>query len=410
MLLYPASYNANTLKKMHHLKNVSFMLAGLMCQCFAAIAQLGIAENNNAFAVEFFLQWCKQTDKNIVISPFSISATLGMTYPGARNATAAQMKTALHFHSNAEQQSHEFHTLLTSINTAGSPMVIANTLWMQKGFGVEQSFLKVNSKYFDSNFRQVDFIEAPDSSRMAINELIEKQTRDKIKNLLPPGSINPMTRLVLTNAISFKDLWATSFDPKKTKDRDFFVSPAKPVKAKFMELQNVTLNVFENDLVTILELPYKNAKFSMLVLLPKSSVDIFEKSFTASAYRSWNIAPGKLRTIQLPRFKINHEAQPVEILKQFGMTNAFHEGRADFSGISNEAKLFISGIFHKAFIEVNEEGTEAAAATAVVAQTESIEEPQKEFDFIANKPFLFVLRDRTTNSILFIGKVKDPTQ
>ena len=385
------------------------LLAVLLCQSTTAIAQPE-AESNNAFALKFFMQWQKQTDKNIVVSPFSISAALSMAYPGARNATATQMQTALHFHENPEKQNQAFNTLLDSINAPGSPMVIANTIWMQSGFRVERGFVDVNTKNVHLNFHQVNFAGAPDSIRREINALIDKQTRNKITNLLPAGSINSLTRLVLTNAIYFKDSWAIGFDPKNTKDRDFFVSSGKAVKTKFMELQNVTFNFFENDVVTVLELPYRNARFSMFIVLPKSDAAVFENSFTSASYKSWNLAPGRFRSIQIPRFKIDHEVQPAEILKHFGMTDAFQEGKADFTGISKEVRLFISGIFHKAFIEVNEEGTEAAAATAAVVQAESAEEPQKEMDFVANRPFSFVLRDRITNSIVFIGKVKDPTQ
>jgi serpin B len=382
----------------------------LLCQSVAAVAQPKVAENSNAFAIRFFMQWQKETDRNIVVSPLSISAALSMAYQGARNATATQMKTALNFHDNPEQQAKEFNTMLTSINSQGSPMVINNTMWLQKGFKIERGFIDVNAKYSYSTFHPVNFIGAPDATRMQINALIEKQTRNKITNLLPAGSINPLTRLVLTNAIYFKDSWAVGFDPKKTREQNFYVSPGEPVKTKFMELQNVTFNFFESETATIVELPYQNARFSMLIILPKGDGPKFETSFTPTDYKSWNLTPGRFRSIQLPKFRIDHEVQPAVILKHFGMTNAFSEGQADFTGISKEVRLFISAIFHKAFIEVNEEGTEAAAATAVVVQAESAAEPQKEMDFIANKPFVFVLRDRITNSILFIGKVKDPTK
>jgi serine protease inhibitor len=393
-----------------YFKNFLFFLAVMLCLPFAATAQPEITQGNNAFALDFYSQWNKHADKNIVLSPFSISAAIGMTYPGARNITADQMKVAMRFRGDLMQQNQEFHSLMMSINAAGSPMVISNTLWMQKGFKIQQEFLELNSKYFGSGFQQINFTGAPDSSRVAINASIEKQTSDKIKNLLPGGSINSLTRLVLTNAIHFKDSWAIPFDKKQTKDGDFFVSPGKPVKTTFMSMQNAMFNFFENHKVTIVELPYSNGKYSMLFLLPKGDADVLEKSLNSEVYSSWNFEPGRFRNLQLPKFKIDHEVNPVDILKSFGMTNAFQEGKADFSGISKDAKLFISGIFHKAFIEVNEVGTEAAAATAVVAQTESVIVPKKELDFIANKPFLFILRDRMTNSILFIGKVKDPSQ
>jgi serine protease inhibitor len=320
-----------------------------------AMAQPAIVDRNNAFALDFYLQWRKSTDKNIVFSPFSMSAALGMVYPGARNTTADQMKTALHFHKNIGEQNLEFHKLMKALSTDESPLAISNSLWIQKGFRIEGDFLKVNSTYFDSNLHQVDFAGAADSARVAINSLIEQQTRDKIKDLLPGGSISQQTRLVLTNAVYFKDSWAKPFDPKQSREREFFVARSKAVKTTFMELNNEEFNFFENDVVMIAELPYASGKFSMLILLPKRDVASFEKSLNVSAYRSWNLTRRKFRTIQLPSFKIDHEVRPVEILKRFGMTDAFQEGKADFTGMSKDGKLFISGIFHKAFIEVNEQ-------------------------------------------------------
>jgi serpin B len=391
-----------------YIKTAFFTLLALLSQCTITLAQPDIAKNTNAFAFDFYLQWRNETSKNIVLSPFSISAAVGMTYPGARNETADQMQNALRFHVDLEQHYKQFQALVSDIDADGSPMSVANTLWMQSGFQIEKDFLDASEKYFGSTVRQVNFSAAPDSARVAVNTLIEQQTRTKIKDLLPPGSVNPLTRLVLANAVYFKDSWATAFDPEKTKDREFFLSPKKSITAKFMELHRVDFPFYENNLVTVLELPYRNPRFSMLILLPKGDMGVFENSLTSEAYTSWNFTSGRFKSIQIPRFKIDHEVEPAEILKRFGMTQAFQEGQADFSGISKEQRLFISGIFHKAFIEVNEEGTEAAAATAVVVQAES--EPARQPDFIANKPFMFILRDRISNCILFIGKVKDPTQ
>jgi serpin B len=390
------------------IKTLPFVLTFLVLHSIAVVAQPATTQNSNTFAFKFYQQWSRQTDGNIVLSPFSISASIAMTYPGARNKTADQMKTAMQFHANARQQSEEFHLLMSAINAEGSPMVIANTLWMQKGFKIEQNLSDVNARYFGAGFRKVNFAGAPDSTRVAINALIEKQTNDKITNLLPAGSINSLTRLVLTNAIYFKDAWAVPFSRDKTKDRDFFVTPGKPIKAKFMEHQNVTFNYTDNDGATIVELPSKNKRFSMLIVLPKHDLADLQKALHTIPYGSWKLKPGRFKTVQVPRFKIDHEVEPVRILKHFGMTSAFQESEADFRGISKDTRLFISGIFHKAFVEVNEEGTEAAAATAVVAQAESIEEPQPGLDFIANKPFMFILRDRITNNILFMGQVKNP--
>jgi serpin B len=393
---------------MKRLISTLLSLAALFCHCNAVVAQSKVVEQNNAFALDFYARWSKQADKNIVISPFSMSAAVGMIYPGAKSVTAEQIRTAMRYSANLKEHNEQFKKLMSSINAAGGPMVISNTLWMQQGFRIETPFLDQNTQYFDSNLRQVDFAGAADSTRRVINERIEKQTRDKIKDLLPAGSINNLTRMVLTNAIYFKDAWSVPFDGKKTKDRKFNVSSATSVTAPFMEHSNEIFQFFEDDRVTIVDLLYRSGQFSMLVVLPKKDLATVMKSLNVTTLNSWNFKPGKFRTLQLPKFKIDHEVAPAPILKELGMTNAFQEGKADFSGVSKEARLFISGIFHKAFIEVNEQGTEAAAATAVVAQAESVIEPVKELDFIANKPFLFILRDRVTNSIVFIGKVQDP--
>jgi serpin B len=336
-------------------------------------------------------------------------ATLGMIYPGASTTTAGQMQRAVGFRSNIDVHNREFQALLTPLHAKGTPMSVANGLWMQKGFHIDQRFMQANLKYFSSEVHQSNFAGAPDAARKEINAAVEKQTREKIKDLLPPGSINSLTKLVLTNAISFKDAWANPFDPAKTRDQDFFVSPQKSVTTKFMEQQNAIFLFHEDDRITAVELPYQNGRFSMLIVLPKGDAPKSEKDLTHT-YNSWNFRPGRFKTLQLPKFKIDHEVEPVEILKHFGMTNAFQEGKADFSGISKDVRLFISGMFHKAFIEVDEVGTEAAAATAAVVQAESAIEPVKELSFIANKPFLFILRDRISNTILFIGKVNDPSR
>jgi serine protease inhibitor len=388
--------------------NVTFrmlLLINIVLQTLSLSAQ-SEGQHHNKFTINFYQEWSKTSEENIVMSPFSIYTTLGMVYPGAHSITARQMRQAAGFPSKLVEHHQHVQAVATPLAAPGGPIVITNGLWMQSGFKIEKAFINTNLRYFGSKIHEVNFDGDPDASRRTINTAIEEQTRHKIKDLLPSGSINALTKLVLTNAISFKDGWANPFDSARTKEQDFFLSSGNSVEAQFMEQRNTIFPFYENDLATVLELPYHNGNFSMLIVLPKTETP--DPGRFLSSYPSWTFRPGRLRKLQMPKFRIEHAVDPVSILKGFGMTDAFSEHKADFSGITKSVRLFISGIFHKAFIEVNEFGTEAAAATAAVVQAESSVEPVKEFDFVANKPFVFIIRQRTNNTILFIGRVNNP--
>ncbi|MFZ6011117.1 MAG: serpin family protein [Bacteroidota bacterium] len=366
-----------------------------------------ITPGNTAFAIDFYKECSAQSPKNVFISPFSISSALAMTYPGARAKTAEEMKLALGFIQNLKTQNNEYSSLIRNLSGRESPFKIANTLWTMTGYRYEPKFIEINDIYFDATFKEVNFKNF-DETRKEINTSIEDQTQGKIKDLLPPGSITELTRLVLTNAVYFKDSWLVPFKKEKTKNADFFSEPGKPVKAMFMENAGKFYG-FENESVSILELPYLSGDFSMVILLPKVDLKEFEEQIlTADNYFNWSLVRTPFTKIMVPRFKIEQTTAPVPILQKFGMVEAFNENKADFSGISTQQQLFISGIYHKAFVDVNEEGTEAAAATGVVAEARSAEFLAPPRDFIANRPFIFIIRDVTSKTILFIGKLADP--
>jgi serpin B len=239
-----------------------------------------------------------------------------------------------------------------------------------------------------------------------INSFIEEQTHNRIKDLLPEGSINSDTRLVLTNAVYFKDSWAVPFKIENTKPATFHTSAQHSVKTMFMQ-QAGYFSGFENNVVSILELPYKDGNFSMVIFLPKVSMGEFENEFlNTDNYSSWSLSRAPYSKIMVPRFNIAQSTAADSILQKFGMVTAFKEMEADFSGITTEQDLAISGIYHKAFVQVNEEGTEATAATAVAAEQRSTQ-PEPRI-FVADHPFVFIIRHVKSGSILFMGKLANP--
>ena len=365
-----------------------------------------IVNSNNEFCFDFYKECRDENSSNIFVSPFSISCALAMVYPGARGETAEEMKLAMGFLNNLKKQNSEYAYLLKDLTESPSPFMVTNTLWTDIGMNYEKEFTDINASYFGSNFKPVNFANA-ESTRLDINAAVEEQTHDKIKDLIPAGGIDRDTRLVLTNAIYFKDSWAIPFRKEKSRQGKFFTTPTQTVSTTFMQ-QAGSFQGFENNVVSILELPYTHNNFSMIILLPKISMEEFENDFlNAENYSSWHLSSVPFNNILMPRFTMEQATAAVPILKRFGMNTAFVENEADFSGIATKKPLYITGIFHKAFVEVNEEGTEAAAATGVVIGTRSSGSPEPR-EFIADHPFIFIIRDVKSQSILFIGKLATP--
>jgi len=372
-----------------------------------------VADGCNRFAFDLYAHLLRQ-EGNLFFSPYSISTALAMTSAGARGQTAEQMAQALSLPASGAAVHAAYGALQNDLNAAGAggefELAVANRLWGQKGYRFLPDFLKLLEADYGAGLEQVDFARATEAARRTINAWVEKQTRDKIKDLLTPGVLDAMTRLVLTNAIYFKGKWAEEFDKKLTRDEDFFVTPEKKVTAPLMR-RTAEFGYFDGGEMHALELAYQGDRLAMVVLLPKSKdgIEGLEAALTLNMLEGTcaGLRRRKVR-VALPRFKTTAEFSLKDMLVAMGMTDVFDSGRADFSGMSGKKDLFISAVVHKAFVDTNEEGTEAAAATAVVARMTAVAEPPPVFR--ADHPFLFLIRDTETGAILFLGRILDPTK
>jgi serpin B len=262
-------------------------------------------------------------------------------------------------------------------------------------------------KYYKGGFNEVDYIADPEGARIKINDWVSRETKEKIKDILNPGDITRLTRLVLTNAIYFKGKWQTEFNKNLTNDEYFYLINGQKTKVKMMYQKN-TFNYYENNDLQLLEIPYKGNKISMVIILPKvGKFKTVENIMDEKKLQEWlKNAMGTEVKAYIPRFKFTQSFDLSKNLSDMGMEDAF-SAAADFSGINGKKNLYISEVIHKAFVEVNEEGTEAAAATAVVLDTKTLIE---ELVFKADHPFIFLIRDKETGSILFMGRVMDPNK
>jgi serpin B len=376
--------------------------------------QAALSASNNAFAIDLYGQLRKQ-DGNLFFSPESISTALAMAYAGARGSTSSQMAAALHFTLPPDRLHPAMGALLGNLNAAhpAYQLRVANALWAEKDFHFLDDFLELTKDDYAAGLHPVDFRAAPEATRSTINQWVEQQTDDKIKNLLPASSVTPATRLVLTNAIYFKGDWQKQFDKASTKDEDFHLSVTQTIKAPLMHLQD-EFRYFNGGTFQALDIPYKSAELSMIVLLPNDAAGLpaLEQSMTAANVQQWliQLRPGQKVILTMPKFKMTRQFELAGTLGALGMGQAFHQETADFSGMTGERDLWISAAVHKAFIDVNEEGTEAAAATGIVMRSMAMTREQPPIVFRADHPFVFLIRDNLSGSILFMGRVTDPTK
>lgn len=369
----------------------------------------GIVAGNNELAFDLYKQMTlNNNDTNVFYSPISISTALAMTYAGARGETEKQMAKTLHFTLDQQHLHPAYFELMKSLkNQKEYELHIANALWGQTGYKFLNDFVSLTNNYYEAGFKEVNFKNNTEGSRREINHWVEEQTKEKIKELIPEKILKPSTRLVLTNAIYFKGSWAHKFDTKKTLEIPFKTTSGRKIQVPTMMTQN-DLNYTENNMFQILELPYSGNKLSMVILLPKENqkLEQLEKILTANTIETWL---GDLRKekidLFLPKFKIAYNLNLNDALKSLGMKDAFDE-TANFSGMTGYHDLYISRVLHKAFVDVNEEGTEAAAATAVIMEFKSM--PSKSLIFKADHPFIFLIRDISTGNIVFIGRIMNP--
>jgi len=379
-----------------------------LSSCLFAQDLGSVVDANNQFAFELYWQY-KSKDGNIFFSPYSISSALAMTYEGARGKTADEIQAVFHFPKDGSARQESFLKVYNQINKKDKKYQLhtANALWAQKDYPFLEDYFKLVEKYYGGKITSLDFVKETEKSRLTINRWVEEQTNDKIKDLVPRGSVGSDTRLVLTNAIYFKGFWLKQFDKKDTEEKDFRVSPGNTVKSQMMHStgKGMEFNYAETDKLQILELPYEGEELSMLILLPKeNSLESVEGSLNAEKLSKLK---GLLRKeevdIYMPKFKFETKYFMAEDLCRMGMPTAF-SGSADFSGMTGKRDLFISQVIHQAFVDVNEEGTEAAAATAVIMKM-GLSEIRT---FKADHPFIFVIQERETGNILFLGRVVNP--
>jgi serpin B len=371
-----------------------------------------VAAANNAFAVELYAKLSPQAG-NLFFSPNSLETALAMTYAGARGQTAAQMSAVLHLPQKGDALHQDLAALISELNGKGKrsfELSVANALWGHKGYAFQPAFLKLVKDNYGAGLEDVDFANEP-AARATINGWVEKQTHEKIKDLIPVGILNDLTRLVLTNAIYFKGTWEDQFEKKATRDQPFHISAAEQVNCSLMTRKG-KYAYSESDKFQAVQLPYKGRELSMIVLLPRAvdGLPDLERELTAENAAKWL---GELKQndviVSLPRFKVEAQFSLAPVLQSLGMKDAFSAADADFSGMTGNRDLFITAVLHKAFVDVNEEGTEAAAASAVVMGLRGMppREPQPKI-FRADHPFIFLIRHEQSGAILFLGRLAKP--
>jgi serpin B len=370
-----------------------------------------IVKGNTVFALDLYAK-LREGEGNLFLSPMSISTALGMTYAGARGKTAEEMSAVLHLPADQEKAHEALGSLTGELNTLaeaeGVRVSIANALWGQKGYAFRDEFLATVKKHYGGGLGEVDFAR-PEAARATINAWVEKYTQDKIKDLIPEGVLDAMTRLVLTNAIYFKGDWESPFEKHATHDAPFHLSADKQVQAPLM-FQEERFPYAKAEGLQVLEMPYKGGRMSMVIVLPDKvdGLSAVEKEFTPANLEKWlgALKPTELY-VYVPKFETTAQFELNKTLAGMGMSLAFDVEKADLSGMTTTEKLFISNVIHKAWVRVDEKGTEAAAATAVVAKgTAGPLEPPPTFR--ADHPFFFLIRDTKTGSILFMGRVVNP--
>ncbi|MBS3734967.1 MAG: serpin family protein [Phycisphaerae bacterium] len=385
----------------------------------------------NAFAIDTYARLRGEAEGNLFFSPTSIHTALAMTYAGARGTTAEQMETALHLPEDADDIHAGFAKLIADLNDPATIHIarreedgkvmwqkvpayqlhVANALWPQAGYPFKEAFTGLVRTQYAAALEQLDY-KAPAKARTRINAWVEDKTNEKIKNLIPAGVLDPLTRLVLTNAVYFKSNWSEDFSKHATKDGDFHVSPEKTVTAPLMH-QTESFGYAETDALQVLSLPYKANELDMVVLLPREvdGLAALEDALTAEKLAGWLEALQRQRVrVTLPKWEFTSKFRLKSVLSAMGMPDAFDPEKADFSGMTDAEKLFISAVLHKAFVAVDEEGTEAAAATAVVMDTRAMPPATEPKVFTADHPFVFCIRHRPTGAILFMGRVANPAK
>lgn len=374
-----------------------------------------IVTSDNAFGIDLFTRIVEaenseNENKNIFISPTSVSLALAMTYNGAADSTKAAMQKALKKEGLSTNEINQTYEALIDMLVSADPDVIldiANAIYYEESFTVEQDFVNTNQTYYDAEVNSLDFSDP--ASLDVINGWVANNTNNKITKIL--NQLNPDDIMVLLNAIYFKGTWKYEFEDSLTTDRTFYMKNGDTKDVPMMEM-NDSFNYYSNDLLQMVELPYGNGDFSMVILLPNANdgIDNVIATLSPQHWNAWLDSLSKRKVdLRLPKFTFKYDIGLNDVLKDMGMGIAFEAGLADFSNINSVAgkNLYISNVLHKTFVEVNEQGTEAAAVTAVTITFTSVN-PYGPVTFHADHPFLFAIKEKSTNAIVFIGRMMEP--
>ena len=375
-----------------------------------------LVAGNTEFACELYRQ-VRQGDENLFFSPYSISLALAMTYAGAEGQTAEQMASALHFYLPADSLHSAFNYLDQQLASRGSTasgkegegfrLNVVNAIWGEKEHKFLDGYLDTLARNYGAGLRVLDFKSAPEPSRGTINQWVEQQTEGRIKDLIPKDAINPLTRLVLTNAVYFNAAWASQFEKNTTAPGVFQGLNGAELTVPMMQ-QTAYFGYLKGSGFEAVELPYDGYELSMVILMPdKGQLDAFETEVDAELLQQTFADLQRTRiALTMPKFKLETSFGLNSALKALGMDAAFDPQEADFSGMDGLRDLFITDAIHKAFVDVDESGTEAAAATAIVMNTTSM--PAEPIQVVVDRPFLFLIRDGQTGTVLFLGRVVNP--
>jgi len=375
-----------------------------------------LVDGNSAFAFELY-EVLREGDGNLFFSPYSISLALAMTYAGARDETERQMADALHFDLPQDRLHPAFNGLDLELarrgegaegkDEGGFRLNIVNAIWGQEGYKFLDLFLDALAENYGAGLRLLDFVADPEASRTTINEWVGDQTEGRIEELIPKRAIDSLTRLVLTNAIYFNAAWAEQFEEEETSDGTFHLLDSDEATVPLMH-QTTSFGYAEGADYQVVELPYDGHELSMVVLLPaQGEFTAFEEALDATRLDAVVQDLTYTRVaLTFPRFEFESSFSLKEALASMGMPVAF-SSEADFSGMTGSRDLFIGEVVHKAFVSVDEEGTEAAAATAVIMPTSAM--PEEPVEVTVDRPFVFIIRDIKTGAVLFVGRVVDPS-
>ena len=410
--------NGESISSMHADLDINFARSSLARETLPQVSDTELAavvSGNTEFALKVFPLLDTSPDSNTFFSPYSITQAFALLAPGARGNTLTEIEQTLSFPLQPDRRNAAFNKLdlLLAGKTNGQVMpngqtvprmTNANAVWGQKGFPILPGYLDVLAVNYGAGLNQVDFIDDTEEARQSINTWVEDRTNDRIKDLIPQGGVSTLTRLVLTNAVWFKSNWASQFSENNTTSRPFTSRDGSSSPAPFMR-QTFSVPYSKVAGCQAVDLPYAGDELSMLVIMPDAGTfDRFLGSLTPTVLAD---ITGQLATktvdLSLPKFTFTRSASMRTILESLGMREAFDPALADLSGIDGQRDLFVDGVFHQAFIAVDEVGTEAAAATGIVVGITSA--PIPELTLTVDHPFVFLIRDRETGLVIFLGKV-----